>query len=521
MSVLHVKNMSYQVVEHHLYSHSHFTIHAGEHVGITGANGVGKSTLLKLLVGEVSADEGDIHWQPNLEIGYLDQHLVVDKTQTIRECLQSAFNELFEAERELFSLYQEMAESASPSLLRRVAKLQTELEAQGFYALHAQIESVSAGLGIQQLGLDTLMSALSGGQRHKVLLARLLLREPDVLLLDEPTNYLDATHIEWLKSYLNAYVGTVLLVSHDVSFLNAVTTCICDIDYQKIQKYTGSYHKAMAQKRHNNSLLEKEYHAQQAEIKKLEQFIAKNSAGVNASIAKGRKKQLDKIERVQLHRIDAVTEFDFSYAPIGHQSVVSAEALSIGYQTPLLSPIDITIARGDKLVIEGFNGVGKSTLLKTLMGEVLPLSGEMTFAQGLKIGYFAQDLSWRHPDHTPEQEVCAGDSSINNKSARKLLARFGIKGDKAQRRLEALSGGEQTRVKLCCLATRGCNVLILDEPTTHLDTSSKDALKLALQSFAGSVILVSHEKAFIQDWPDRIVDIATLAELSLQAEVEA
>ncbi|HHX8496414.1 TPA: ABC-F family ATP-binding cassette domain-containing protein [Vibrio diabolicus] len=522
MSILQVKNLSYQIADKSLYNNATFRINEGEKIGITGANGVGKSTLLKLFIGELSADKGCIDWLPNLEVGYLEQHFKMDNTLTVYECLKSAFENLYAAEQKLWTLYQAMTESHSTSLLSQVARLQAYLEDEDFYAIDTKIEQVAVGLGIYQFGLDTPLVSLSGGQRHKVLLGRLLLRNPDVLILDEPTNYLDALHIEWLVTFLNDYTGTALLVSHDIDFLNQVATSICDIDYQTVRKYSGTYVKAMQQKQHDGTLLEKQYKAQQNEIRKLEQFIAKNGAGVNASLAKGRKKKLDKIERIQRNHIEKVSMFDFAHQPIGQQYVIDAKALMIGYQQPLLPALDITLARGEKLVVSGFNGVGKSTLLKTLMGEIEPLSGEVVLAKGAMIGYFSQDLSWRHPQHTPEQELCSCDQTISSKESRKLLARFGVTGDKTQRHLDTLSGGEQTRVKLCCLSVQKCNVLLLDEPTTHLDSSNKNALKEALQRFSGSVIVVSHEKAFLQSWSDRVLDISllTCAESETEQEVE-
>lgn len=522
MSILQVKNLSYQIADKTLYNNVTFRINVGEKIGITGANGVGKSTLLKLLIGELSADKGCIDWLPNLEVGYLEQHFKMDNALTVYECLKSAFENLYAAEQKLWTLYQAMTESHSTSLLSQVARLQAYLEDEDFYAINTKIERVAVGLGIYQFGLDTPLVSLSGGQRHKVLLGRLLLRNPDVLILDEPTNYLDALHIEWLVTFLNDYTGTVLLVSHDIDFLNQVATSICDIDYQTVRKYSGTYVKAMQQKHHDGALLEKQYKAQQNEIRKLEQFIAKNGAGVNASLAKGRKKKLDKIEPIQLNNVEKVSMFDFAYQPIGQPNVIDAKALMIGYQQPLLPVFDITLARGEKLVVAGFNGVGKSTLLKTLMREIEPLSGEVVLAKGAMIGYFSQDLSWRHPQNTPEQELCSCAPTISSKESRKLLARFGITGDKTQRHLDTLSGGEQTRVKLCCLSVQKCNVLLLDEPTTHLDSSSKNALKEALQRFSGSVIVVSHEKAFLQSWPDRVLDISllTCAESETEQEVE-
>lgn len=520
MSILQVKNLSYQLADKSLYNNATFRINVGEKIGITGANGVGKSTLLKLLTGELSADKGCIDWLPNLEVGYLEQHFKMDNALTVYECLKSAFENLYAAEQKLWTLYQAMTESHSTSLLSQVARLQAYLEDEDFYAIDTKIEQVAVGLGIYQFGLDTPLVSLSGGQRHKVLLGRLLLRNPDVLILDEPTNYLDALHIEWLVTFLNDYTGTVLLVSHDIDFLNQVATSICDIDYQTVRKYSGTYVKAMQQKHHDGALLEKQYKAQQNEIRKLEQFIAKNGAGVNASLAKGRKKKLDKIERIQLNCIEKVSMFDFAHQPIGQQYVIDAKALMIGYQQPLLPALDITLARGEKLVVSGFNGVGKSTLIKTLMGEIEPLSGEVVLAKGAMIGYFSQDLSWRHPQHTPEQELCSCDPTISSKESRKLLARFGVTGDKTQRHLDTLSGGEQTRVKLCCLSVQKCNVLLLDEPTTHLDSSSKNALKEALQRFSGSVIVVSHEKAFLQSWPDRVLDISLLTYAESETEQE-
>ncbi|UTV30272.1 ABC-F family ATP-binding cassette domain-containing protein [Photobacterium atrarenae] len=514
MSLLMIQNLTYQVADKVLYQDANFALHAGEHIGVTGHNGVGKSTLLKLLQGEYLPDQGEIHWQPNLVMGYLDQHGTVNKTLSIQDYLASAFAELFEAEQTLMVLYEQMATDTSTALLNRAAALQSLLEKEQFYSLDHRVIQIATGLGIDRFGLDTRMGALSGGQRHKVMLAKLLLQQPDVLLLDEPTNYLDTDHVEWLGGFLEQYPGAFMVVSHDTAFLDRIANCICDIDHQQIKKYKGHYAKAMAQKAQEQQHLVKQFEAQQRQIEKLEAYISKNGAGVNATIANGRKKQLAKIDRLAKPEEKPTPEFHFAAAPLNAQRVIAARGLKIGYQRPLLPPVNLDIQRGEKIAIVGFNGLGKSTLLKTLIGEVDALSGQVETAKGIKWGYFAQDLYWPYPDSTPVQVVRAANATLNDKMARQQLARFGVSGRKAQQSLATLSGGEQTKVKLCCLAAEKTNLLILDEPTTHLDVDIKSALKEALMRYDGTVVLVSHEAEFVRGWPDKVFDISQLSPVS-------
>ncbi|MBL0512895.1 ABC-F family ATP-binding cassette domain-containing protein [Aeromonas media] len=511
MSLLSIHHLTCHLGDKTLYQDASFTLLPREHICITGRNGVGKSTLLKLLQGERQPDAGDILWQPGLDRGYLDQHAELDGQLTIRAYLQTAFAPLYRAEAEMMAIYASPARCAQPHQLALAASLQTTLESQSFYQIESRIDEVAAGLGLTQLGMQTRLANLSGGQRHKVMLAGLLLRSPDLLLLDEPTNYLDSAHVAWLASYLEGFAGAFLVVSHDRDFVNRIATGICDIDRLQLRKYQGNLDKAMAQKGADDVAHARQYQAQQRQIDKLERFIAKNGAGVNASIANGRKKQLARIERLTSPERDKGVSLAFRSAGGGGQQVLAASELVIGHDRALLAPLTLTLSRGEKVVIAGFNGVGKSTLLKTLAGELAPLGGGLSLAPGVKAGYFEQVLHWPHPDASPLALVKAACPALDDRGARLHLARVGITGKLALQPIAALSGGEQTRVKLCRLALQPSNLLLLDEPTTHLDAALKAALQQALQDYAGTVVVVCHEQAFVAGWPDRVLDIHALA----------
>ncbi|MBV7263451.1 ABC-F family ATP-binding cassette domain-containing protein [Photobacterium sp. WH24] len=507
MSLLTIQNLTYHIGDKTLYQQADFTLFPGEHIGVTGKNGVGKSTLLKLLQSELLPDSGDILWQPTVQIGYLDQHAELDHQLTVRGYLQSAFADLYTLEAEMMAIYACPEKSARDSFLTRAATIQAMLESQSFYVTDHKIEAVAEGLGITLFGMTTPLGALSGGQRHKVMLATLLLVSPDVLLLDEPTNYLDTVHVDWLADYLTGFTGAFMVVSHDKAFLNRIATGICDIDRQQIRKYKGNVEKAMAQKASDDAAHAKQYQAQKKHIDKLEQFIAKNGAGVNASIANGRKKQLARIERMAAPESEKAVSFSFRAAALSAQTVLAATGLEIGYTRSLLPPMNLSLQRGEKVVIAGFNGIGKSTLLKTLVGDLAAMSGQLELSQGLRLGYFEQELHWPFQDATPVNLVKSVCPGLDDKAARQHLARFGLSGKLALQPVGSLSGGEQTKVKLCRLALQPVNLLVLDEPTTHLDATVKAALKQALIDFSGTVIMVSHERDFVAGWPDRVVDI--------------
>ncbi|MEV3816800.1 ABC-F family ATP-binding cassette domain-containing protein [Aeromonas salmonicida] len=507
MSLLTIQNLTCHMGDKTLYQQANFTLFAGEHIGVTGKNGAGKSTLLKLLQAELLPDGGDILWQPAVSLGYLDQHAEMDAQTRVREYLQTAFADLYRQEAEMMAIYACPVKSVQARHLARAATLQASLESQSFYQIDSRIDAVADGLGITQLGMHTRLGELSGGQRHKVMLARLLLLAPDVLLLDEPTNYLDTLHLDWLANYLSGFKGAFMVVSHDKAFLNRIATAICDIDRQQIRKFKGNVDQAMAQKATEDAAHGKHYLAQQRHIDKLEHFIAKNGAGVNASIANGRKKQLARIDRLATPEQEKAVAFSFRTALHNGQQLLAATELIIGYRRPLLAPISLTLARGEKVVIAGFNGIGKSTLLKTLVGEQPPVSGQLALSPALKLGYFEQALRWADPYATPVDLVKAVCPGVDDKVARQHLARFGITGKLALRPIASLSGGEQTRVKLCRLTLQPTNLLVLDEPTTHLDATVKAALQRALHDYPGTVVAVSHEREFVAHWPDRVVDI--------------
>lgn len=511
MGLIEVKNLTQQFGSKVLYKESNFEIFRGEHVGLVGQNGSGKTTLLNSIIGKLIPDSGQIKWQKNIKYDYLDQHAVLDKELKIIEYLKTAFDELYKIEEKLEKIYLEIGESYNDSIAKKISDYQETLDKKGFYEIDAKIQKTASGLGITALGLDSKLGNLSGGQRAKVILAKLLLREADVLLLDEPTNFLDVEHIAWLGAFLKGFKGAFIVISHDFEFLNEITTCILDIEFQKITKYTGNFTIFLNTKGIRRETYERQFSAQQKEIKKLEDFISKNRARAStAKRAQSRIKTLDKIQRLAPPKTTSKPKFNLISLPLDNNKTLLVKNLEIGYNKPLLAPINLTLNPREKIVLTGFNGIGKSTFLKTILGQIPALFGSFKFAPGIKIGYFEQDINWKDKTLKPIEVVKNHYQSLTEREIRQNLANCGVHAKNVMQPISTLSGGEQTKVKLCLLSLEKSNLLILDEPTNHLDADSKGSLSEELKNWKGSLILVSHEESFYESWIDRKIEVSNV-----------
>jgi len=431
----------------------------------------------------------------------MDQHTVLEKGKTIREVLRDAFKYLFDLEAEMIIVTEKMGE-ASPEelekLLDRMGTIQDQLDNNGFYAIDSKIDEVAAGIGLKDVGLENDVEDLSGGQRTKILLAKLLLEAPDVLLLDEPTNFLDETHVEWLKRYLQNYENAFILISHDIEFLKGAINVIYHVENKKLTRYIGSYEEFLRVHEAKRKQMESDYERQQKEITRLEVFVAKNKARASTSgMAKSRQKKLDKIDRMEVTKDKPKPQFDFKSARASGKIIFKTKSLVTGYDSPLSKPLDLYMERGQKIALTGANGVGKTTLLKSLMGDIKALSGHTNLGDYQYIGYYEQEIKGVNRNNCIE-EFWQEFPSFTQGQVRSALAKCGLTTKHIESKVTVLSGGEQAKVRLAKLLNRETNILILDEPTNHLDVDAKEELKRALKEYTGSILLVCHEPEFYQ-----------------------
>ena len=509
MSILNVEHLSHGFGDRAIFHDVSFRLLKGEHIGLVGANGEGKSTFMNLITGRLQPDEGKIEWAKKVRAGYLDQHTVLQKGMTVRQVLTSAFDFLLEMEQELSGLYEKMGEVSGDGLqqlMDEAGTLQDLLTTHDFYMIDAKVEEVGRALGLAEIGLDRDVTELSGGQRTKVLLGKLLLEKPDILLLDEPTNYLDAGHIEWLKRYLNDYENAFILISHDIPFLNSVVNLIYHMDHQELTRYVGNYDKFQEVYAVRQAQLQAAYEKQQKEIADLKDFVARNKARVSTrNMAMSRQKKLDKMDVIELAAQRPKPEFHFLEARTPGRYLFRTKGLVIGYDKPLSSPLNLEMERGSKIVLTGANGIGKTTLLKSILGLIPALSGSVEQGDYLEIGYFEQEMS-EGGTNTCIEEIWQTFPAFSQYEVRSALAKCGLTTKHIESQVRVLSGGEQAKVRLCKLINRPSNVLVLDEPTNHLDVDAKTELKRALSAYRGSILMVCHEPDFYDGLATEVID---------------
>ncbi|MDD3396682.1 MAG: ABC-F family ATP-binding cassette domain-containing protein, partial [Acidaminococcaceae bacterium] len=455
-------------------------------------------------------EDGKVEWPGKVTVGYLDQQTSLQAGMTIREVLRTAFDHMFAAEQQMLELYEKMGAAEGTELdkmMTQVGEIQSDLEHAGFYEIDTKIEEAATGLGLADIGLDKDVDNLSGGQRSKVLLTKLLLENDNILLLDEPTNYLDENHIEWLTTFLQNYDNAFILISHDTEFLNKVVNIIYHLDNCQLTRYSGDYNKFLELSAIYKAQQAGAYARQQQEVAQLEDFIARNKARISTTgRAKSRQKRLDKMEMLEKPKEKLKPTFRFKEARTPGRYLVEATDLVLGYDAPLTRPVSFKLERGQKVAVKGVNGLGKTTLLKTILGQIKPLSGTVELGEFLEPGYFAQEEREKNDD-TALDDVWNEYPGMSNYEVRAALAACGLTNEHITSKVFVLSGGEAAKVRLCKLMLKNINWLILDEPTNHLDVEAKEELKRALIAFKGSILLVSHDPEFYSDWVTDVMNI--------------
>jgi ATP-binding cassette subfamily F protein 3 len=510
MSLVTAQNLSKSYGALDVFANVSFAVPHQARIALVGPNGIGKTTLLRIIVGLDEPDEGRLHKAKDMQIGYLPQEVSYSRSRqeelqlTLWESCLLAFKELRAMEEKVRHLEHIMAEPEHmEDALARYGPMQEAFELAGGYTYPARIRQVLNGLGFSQQSHSQPLSMLSGGERTRALLARLLLEEPQLLVLDEPTNHLDIQAVEWLENWLADWSGAALIVSHDRYFLDRTVDTIWDLLTQGLEIYRGNYSAYLRQREERKLSQLAEYHSQQAFIQKEEEFIRRNIAGQNTKQAQGRRKRLNRLRRdhlVEKPEKEHHVRMQFGKASRSGDRVIETHDLEIGFvdeSHPLFRVPDLLLLRGESVGIMGPNGVGKTTFLRTLVGEIPPYTGEVNLGASLKIAYFAQAHEDLNPEHSVLEEVETVDPDLKDSDARHLLALFLFKGDEVFKPIRALSGGERGRVALAKLMLQGANLLLLDEPTNHLDIPSQEVLQEALNQYPGTILLISHDRYLI------------------------
>lgn len=499
MSLLEINNLYFRYDNNDLLVDASVRLFLGDHAVLVGPNGAGKTTLMNLLNKHLSPDKGSINWLPNAKVGYLDQYAKIDGNITVGEYLLTVFKPLFDKEREMEDLYHKVGTLEGKEMdrvLNIAASIGDYLIEKDFYAIKSKLGNIIHGLGLEMTILDSPIKHLSGGMRAKIILGKLLLDEADILLLDEPTNFLDIKHIEWLTKFLIGYEKAYLVVSHDESFLKAIADTVIAVENKGLTRYKGNFDYYLQEREIRFLMTEKSFVAQQKFIQKQETFIAKNLVRASTTKqAQSVRTKLEKLERIDKPTKQKELKFVFPFAKDTGRDVLTIENLEIGYSKPLLKPINITIRKNEKVIITGKNGVGKSTLIKTIMGVIKPLNGSFKWIDTANISYFEQEFTYTQD--TTAVDLCFDLlENMDKKLVYTLLARFGVSRDMADRKINSLSGGQKTKVRLALMSQKKSNVIVLDEPTNHLDAVAKESLRKAIMAFPGVAIIVSHDKAF-------------------------